>query len=146
MLGEKLKKGLKMIGEYAGGGDDDSGVGIGGGTETPMEMEGPIDPESLSINLKASINLSSFLTTIFRHFQKVIIFYGCRPNKKCHTIFFPGNVDLFVFSFFLLKFYFKKVEAARAAGTDAARHGIAISIAITTNASITMRNRSKGRN
>lgn len=48
-----MKKGLKMIGEYAGGGDDDSGLDIGGGgTETPLEMEGPIDPESLSINLK----------------------------------------------------------------------------------------------
>lgn len=57
MLEEKLKKGLKMIGEYAGGGDDDSGldIGGGGGTETPLEMEEPIDPESLSINLKVSI-------------------------------------------------------------------------------------------
>lgn len=53
MLEEKLKKGLKMIGEYAGGADDDSGLDIdGGGMETPLEMEEPIDTESLSINLK----------------------------------------------------------------------------------------------
>lgn len=58
MLEEKLKKGLKMIGEYAGGGDDDSGldIGGGGGTETPLEMEEPIDPDSLCINLKVSKN------------------------------------------------------------------------------------------
>lgn len=55
MLEEKLKKGLKMIGEYMGGADDDSGLDIGGaGTETPLEMEEPIDAESLSINLKVS--------------------------------------------------------------------------------------------
>lgn len=53
MLEEKLKKGLKMIGEYTGGADDDSGLDIGGaGAETPLEMEDPIDAESLSINLK----------------------------------------------------------------------------------------------
>lgn len=61
MLEEKMKKGLKMIGEYGGGGDDDSGLDIGGGgtgTVTPLEMEEPIDPESLSINLK--VNMSNF--------------------------------------------------------------------------------------
>lgn len=46
MLEEKLKKGLKMIGEYAG--DDDSG------TETPLEWEGLIDPESLNLKVKKS--------------------------------------------------------------------------------------------
>lgn len=56
MLEGKLKKGLKMIGEYGGSGDDDSGLDIGGGgAETPLEIEGPIDAESLSINLKVSI-------------------------------------------------------------------------------------------
>lgn len=56
MLEQKLKKGLRMIGEYDGGGDDDSGLDIGGGgTGTPLDMEVPIDPESLNINLKVSI-------------------------------------------------------------------------------------------
>lgn len=47
MLGEKLKKGLKMVGEYIG--DDDSGLEVD--TEA-LEMEGPIDPDNISINLK----------------------------------------------------------------------------------------------
>lgn len=49
MLGEKLKKGLKMIGEYVG--DDDSGFEVD--TET-FEMEEPIDPEKISLNLKVN--------------------------------------------------------------------------------------------
>lgn len=47
MLEEKLKKGLKMTGEYFG--DDDSGLDID--TEA-LEMEESIDPDKLSINLK----------------------------------------------------------------------------------------------
>lgn len=64
MLEDKLKKGLKMIGEYVG--DDDSGLDVD--TEA-LEMEEPIDPEKLSINLKViksvhpeiSFQLSNFL-------------------------------------------------------------------------------------
>lgn len=47
MLEDKLKKGLKMIGEYVG--DDDSGLDV---DTDALEMEEPIDPEKLSINLK----------------------------------------------------------------------------------------------
>lgn len=47
MLEDKLKNGLKMTGEYLG--DDDSGLDID--TEA-FEMDEPIDPEKLSINLK----------------------------------------------------------------------------------------------
>lgn len=69
MLEEKLKKGLKMIGEYAGGADDDSGLDIdGGGMETPLEMEEPIDTESLSINLKVTTYLFSFKIFFFVKF------------------------------------------------------------------------------
>lgn len=53
MLGEKLKKGLRMTGEYIG--DDDSGLEVD--TEA-LEMEGPIDPEEISINLKVNITIS----------------------------------------------------------------------------------------
>lgn len=52
MLEEKLKKGLKMIGEYVG--DDDSGLDVD--TET-LEMEGPIDPEKLCLNLKVFLSI-----------------------------------------------------------------------------------------
>lgn len=54
MLEDKLKKGLKMIGEYVG--DDDSGLDVD--TEA-LEMEEPIDPEKFSINLKV-MNFFSF--------------------------------------------------------------------------------------
>lgn len=47
MLEDKLKKGLKMTGEYIG--DDDSGFDV---DTDAMEMEGPIDPDKLNINLK----------------------------------------------------------------------------------------------
>ena len=47
MLEDKLKKGLKMIGEYVG--DDDSGLDV---DIEALEMEEPIDPEKLSINLR----------------------------------------------------------------------------------------------
>lgn len=52
-----------MIGEYAGGADDDSGMDIsGGGTgiETPFEMDEPIDADTLSINLKVFFLHSKF--------------------------------------------------------------------------------------
>lgn len=47
MLEEKLKKGLKMTGEYFG--DDDSGFEV---DTDALEVEGPIDPDKLTINLK----------------------------------------------------------------------------------------------
>lgn len=52
MLGEKLKKGLRMTGEYIG--DDDSGLEVD--TEA-LEMEGPIDPDEISINLKVNFTI-----------------------------------------------------------------------------------------
>lgn len=58
MLEEKLKKGLKLTGEYMG--DDDSGLEVD--TET-LEMEGPIDPDKLRINLK--VRYSDILTVFF---------------------------------------------------------------------------------
>lgn len=50
MLEDKLKKGLKMTGEYIG--DDDSGLEV---DTDALEIEGPIDPEKLSLNLKVDI-------------------------------------------------------------------------------------------
>lgn len=48
MLEDKLKKGLKITGQYMG--DDDSGLEI---DQDAMELEDTIiDPEKLSINLK----------------------------------------------------------------------------------------------
>lgn len=47
MLEDKLKKGLKMTGQYIG--DDDSGLEV---DQDTMEMEEAIDPEKLRINLK----------------------------------------------------------------------------------------------
>lgn len=49
MLEDKLKKGLKMTGEYIG--DDDSGLEV---DTDALELEGPIDPENLSLNLKVA--------------------------------------------------------------------------------------------
>lgn len=54
MLEEKLKNGLKMTGEYIG--DDDSGLDVD--TET-FEMDGPINPDKFSINLKVIVFLIS---------------------------------------------------------------------------------------
>lgn len=47
MLEDKLKKGLKITGQYMG--DDDSGLEV---DQDAMELEDTIDPEKLSINLK----------------------------------------------------------------------------------------------
>lgn len=49
MLEEKLKKGLKMTGDYTG--DDDSGLEIDTGA---LEIEETIDPDKLHINLNVS--------------------------------------------------------------------------------------------
>lgn len=54
MLEDKLKKGLKITGQYMG--DDDSGLEV---DQDAMELEDTIDPEKLSINLKV-IYLISF--------------------------------------------------------------------------------------
>ncbi|XP_031621682.1 coiled-coil domain-containing protein 151 [Contarinia nasturtii] len=60
MLEEKLKNGLKMIGEYIG--DDDSGLDVD--TEA-LEMEGTetIDPEKLCFNLKLPELLVPFISS-----------------------------------------------------------------------------------
>lgn len=49
MLKDRLKKGLKMTGVYMG--DDDSGLDVD--TEA-IDVERPIDPDKLSINLKVT--------------------------------------------------------------------------------------------
>lgn len=72
-----MKRGLKMIGEYAGGADDDSGLDIGGaGSETPMELDEPIDAESLNINLKVNCDLRSKFLSIGL-FQTIFSFPNC---------------------------------------------------------------------
>lgn len=70
MLGEKLKKGLRMTGEYIG--DDDSGLEVD--TEA-LEMEGPIDPDEISINLKVNI------TIWFQLIQMILIY----DNLSCRN-------------------------------------------------------------
>lgn len=60
MLENKLKKGLQMTGEYIG--DDDSGFEID--TEA-FEIEEPIDPDKLSINLKVMLYFLPFLHILF---------------------------------------------------------------------------------
>lgn len=55
MLEDKLKKGLKMTGQYMG--DDDSGLEV---DQEALEMEETIDPEKLSINLKV-INSAQYI-------------------------------------------------------------------------------------
>lgn len=59
MLEDKLKKGLKITGQYMG--DDDSGLEV---DQDAMELEDTIDPEKLSINLKVIYLILFFLSRI----------------------------------------------------------------------------------
>lgn len=54
MLEDKLKKGLKMTGEYMG--DDDSGLDV---DTDAMEMEGPIDPDKLFLKVSSCVIIIS---------------------------------------------------------------------------------------
>lgn len=57
MLGDRLKKGLKMTGAYMG--DDDSGLDV---DAEAIDVEGQIDPDKLSINLKVTSKRGFFLS------------------------------------------------------------------------------------
>lgn len=71
MLEDKLKRGLKLTGEYIG--DDDSGLEVD--TEA-LEMEGPIDPDKLRINLKVRyLDIFDCLSLYF-----IIILSLCKTN------------------------------------------------------------------
>lgn len=62
MLEDKLKKGLKITGQYMG--DDDSGLEV---DQDAMELEDTIDPEKLSINLKVIYLIFLF---VFENFKR----------------------------------------------------------------------------
>lgn len=67
MLEDKLKKGLKITGQYMG--DDDSGLEV---DQDAMELEDTIDPEKLSINLKVIylILFCFYFVFIFENFKR----------------------------------------------------------------------------
>lgn len=87
MLEEKLKKGLKMTGEYFG--DDDSGLDID--TDT-LEMEGPIDSEQMSLNLKVSFTSKNVSVQSISK-KNLIFFFGKKAARVIGAINIINNAN-----------------------------------------------------